>query len=121
MRVPRVDDLPRVVEEAVLSDLGARLELIAGQTSRSMADVEERWRGLGEHDVFDVAGTEEVGSLLASPARDAGFFADALVAARDTLSLAETEDFAPLRRRRADLETRIPTVSPSTSPRPTRR
>ncbi|MFF0910582.1 alpha/beta hydrolase [Microbacterium enclense] len=110
MRVPRVDDLPRVVEEAVLSDLGARLELIAGQTSRSMADVEERWRGLGEHDVFDVAGTEEVGSLLASPARDAGFFADALRTARDALSQAETEDFAPLRTRRAELEARIPTV-----------
>lgn len=110
MRVPRVDDLPRVVEEAVLSDLGARLELIAGQTSRSMADVEERWRGLGEHDVFDVAGTEEVGSLLASPARDAGFFADALRTARDALSQAETEDFAPLRKRRAELEARIPTV-----------
>lgn len=110
MRGPRIDELPRIVEETVLTDLGERLIVIAGQTRRSMEDVEKRWHALEEHDMFDVTGTEQVGSLMVRPTRDAREFAEALLSAGHALTDAAAGTFAELRRRREELASRIPSV-----------
>ncbi len=68
MSAPSVDDLPQVVDPAVLTGLGERLVSIANATQTSMADVQNRWSVLGDTEVFHVTGAGS-GAAHARPPR----------------------------------------------------
>ena len=110
MRVPNVDDLPRVVDPAVLTGLGERLVSIARATLTSMADVQNRWGVLGDTEVFHVTGVEAVPRMLDRPASDAQGFSEALIEARNALWDAGSSEFPDLTQRREELASRIPSV-----------
>lgn len=110
MGSPSVDDLPQVVDPAVLTGLGERLVAIANGTQTSMSDVQNRWVVLGDTEVFHVTGAEAVPRMLDRPVADARSFSDALVEARNTLWEAGSWEFPDLRQRREELASRIPTV-----------
>jgi hypothetical protein len=110
MSTPSVDDLPQVVDPAVLTGLGDRLVSVANATQTSMADVQQRWSVLGDTEVFHVTGAEAVPRMLDSPASDARGFSEALVEARNALWDAESSEFPDLKQRREELASRIPSV-----------
>lgn len=88
MGSPSVDDLPQVVDPAVLTGLGERLVAIANGTQTSMSDVQNRWVVLGDTEVFHVTGAEAVPRMLDRPVADARSFSEALIEARNRPWLA---------------------------------
>lgn len=110
MSTPSVDDLPQLVDPAVLTGLGDRIVSVANATQTSMADVQQRWNVLGDTEVFHVTGAEAVPRMLDRPASDARGFSEALVEARNALWDAGSSEFPSLKQRREELASRIPSV-----------
>ncbi len=69
MGSPSVDDLPQVVDPAVLTGLGERLVAIANGTQTSMSDVQNRWVVLGDTEVFHVTGRKRCRACSTAPPR----------------------------------------------------
>jgi len=107
MSTPTIADLPQVLDPGVLSALAERLVTVANTTQMSMSTVHDRWRVLGDHEVFQVTGAEAVPQMLDRPHADAQNFSESLVVARNALHDAASLDLPDLRARREELAGRI--------------